>query len=76
MRYATAVVLKAQFQFFPCDVQGMTALHYAADRGFSDIVKLLVERGADTQALDSEGQTPLSLAELCEHDDIIAFLRC
>jgi ankyrin repeat protein len=53
----------------------MTALHYAADRGFLEVVKLLVEHGANKQAEDKEGQTPLDFAEACEHEEVIAYLR-
>jgi ankyrin repeat protein len=34
-------------------LKGLTALHYACDRGHLDIIKLLVEKGADVNALVS-----------------------
>ena len=40
-----------------------TALHGAAARGFNDVVKFLAERGADLQAKDANGRTPLDLAK-------------
>jgi ankyrin repeat protein len=39
-----------------------TALHVAAWRARHDTVKLLIERGASINALDSKGRTPLALA--------------
>ena len=49
------------------DEQGQTALHFASDRGSIDCIKLLVEKGANINAKDSDGigilQTALS-AEL------------
>ena len=49
------------------DEQGQTALHFATDRGSIDCIKLLVEKGANINAKDSDGigilQTALS-AEL------------
>src|SRR5262249_10996813 len=43
-------------------VPHQTALHGAAERGFNDFVKFLVQNGADLQAKDANGRTPLDLA--------------
>jgi ankyrin repeat protein len=40
-----------------------TALHGAAQRGFTPFVRFLVESGADLQAKDASGRTPLDLAK-------------
>ena len=40
-----------------------TALHGAAERGFTPFVKFLAENGADLQAKDANGRTPLDLAK-------------
>jgi uncharacterized protein len=42
---------------------GFTALHGAANKGANDIIKFLVEHGADLNAKDKEGRTPLNFAE-------------
>jgi ankyrin repeat protein len=47
--------------------KSMTPLHYAADRGQVDLVRLLLEHGADVTALDDDGQTAMDVAETCEH---------
>ena len=44
------------------DWWGLTALHWAADRGRADLVKLLLKKGADANAKDKDGKTPLDLA--------------
>jgi hypothetical protein len=44
-------------------VPHQTALHGAAEHGFNDFVKFLVENGADLQAKDADGRTPLDLAK-------------
>jgi ankyrin repeat protein len=44
------------------DEKGRTALHYAAHRGYLDIVKLLVEAGAEIDYEDQDGDTPLFFA--------------
>lgn len=41
---------------------GWTALHYCASFGFVGLVQPLIERGADINALDDEGRTPLRVA--------------
>jgi RNA polymerase sigma factor (sigma-70 family) len=41
---------------------GWTALHYAASFGLVELVELLIARGADIDALDDEGNTPLRVA--------------
>jgi ankyrin repeat protein/truncated hemoglobin YjbI len=38
---------------------GLTALHYAVRGGKLPLIKLLLERGADANALDEDGLTPL-----------------
>jgi hypothetical protein len=40
-----------------------TALHGAAERGYTSFVKFLVEHGADLQIKDAEGRTALDLAK-------------
>jgi hypothetical protein len=45
----------------------MTALHFAADRGCSDIADLLLQSGASVNALDGSGQTPLMYAVSCDN---------
>jgi ankyrin repeat protein len=44
-------------------VPHQTALHGAAERGFTAFVQFLAERGADLQAKDADGHTPLDLAK-------------
>lgn len=46
----------------PSAVPDQTALHGAAQRGFTEIVKFLAEHGADLQAKDASGRTALDLA--------------
>jgi len=46
----------------PFAVPHQTALHGAAERGFTAFVKFLAENGADLQAKDADGRTPLDLA--------------
>jgi ankyrin repeat protein len=43
-------------------VPDQTALHGAAERGFTEFVKFLAEHGADLQAKDASGRTALDLA--------------
>lgn len=55
--------------------QGLSPLHFAADRGFLDILKCLIEAGADIHSTDGDGQSALDYARMCEHEDIITYLE-
>ncbi|CAO3675771.1 unnamed protein product [Umbelopsis vinacea] len=56
------------------DEQGLTMLHYASDRGNMKVVELLVNRGADVNALTGDNETPLHYACLSERSDIAQYL--
>jgi ankyrin repeat protein len=47
----------------------LTLLHVAAEIGNSDIVEFLIERGADTNARDFNGFTPLIIACINRNED-------
>jgi hypothetical protein len=46
------------------DKRGDTALHVAAHNGARQMVELLLERGADMNAVDDDGYSPLGMASL------------
>jgi ankyrin repeat protein len=52
----------------------MTLLHWACDRGYLDIVQLLVKRKAKLDIQDSEGNTPLHFASMTGHREIYCYL--
>jgi hypothetical protein len=56
-------------------IRGRTPLHDAAARGRTEIVELLLKFKAPADAVDSEGATPLLLAEGHEHPEIAQLLR-
>ncbi len=43
-------------------MNGATPLHLATEKGYSGIVQVLIDHGADLLAQNAEGQTPLDLA--------------
>lgn len=55
------------------DDEGYSALQAAAENGYLDVVKLLVEKGANV-AYKGE-YTALQLAEMAEQDEIVAYLK-
>ncbi len=57
------------------DGNGGSALHWAVGAGHIDSVRLLLERGADPEAVDAFGQTPLMLAEKRGRRQIAILLR-
>jgi ankyrin repeat protein len=48
----------------------ITALHAAIIRNNNKFIRVLVERGADINAQDEEGNTPLILALLCNEEEV------
>lgn len=46
------------------DGMGFTPLHWAADRNFHEIAKLLLDAGAETDMPDQDGLTPLHYAAI------------
>lgn len=57
------------------DKAGKTALHYAAEKGLTDLAKALVTQGADLQRVDSQGNTASGLAEKAGHKELAKILR-
>ena len=53
----------------------MTPLLWAALCGQLDVVKCLVDKGADVNAMDKHGGTPLSVAVAIGKVDVIEFLK-
>lgn len=56
------------------DSEGRTPLHWAVDRGHTNIVELLLSKSADVNAKDNEGQTPLHYAAMCDREDVAEIL--
>ena len=52
---------------FKWSARGGTALHTAADYGSEAVVELLLEAKANPKAVNSYGNTPAWIAELCGH---------
>jgi uncharacterized protein len=56
------------------DVNGYTALNYAAANGHMSIVQLLVQHGADINAVNNRSRTPLFVASMHQHVDVVSCL--
>lgn len=57
------------------DYDRRTALHLAACEGCTEIVVLLLEKGADVNSVDRWGRTPLSDARSVNHEEICKILE-
>lgn len=69
-----AFLKKGGIQLDKRDVQGATPLHYASAKGSRDIVKLLLDAGADPSIPDNQSRTALHLACQIGNKDIIRLL--
>eukprot|EP00899_Mesostigma_viride_P006958 jgi/Mesvir1/16263/Mv08509-RA.1 len=56
------------------DAHGMTALHHAAEHGYTDVAGVLLTLSASCCLQDSEGRTPLLLATTNNHVDVARIL--
>lgn len=57
------------------DGNGLSAIHWAADRGHSHILEMLLMNGADVNQIDNDaGQTALHYAVSCGHYDCVKVL--
>lgn len=54
------------------DDEGYSALHAAAENGYLDVVKFLVEKGADVQ--HKTQYTALELAKMAGNNDVVTYL--
>ena len=53
------------------DQDGYTALHYSCSYGYVNIVRTLFEHKADVNTRTYSGNTPLKLAAICNHDNVV-----
>lgn len=53
---------------------GVSPLHMAVHNGYSKIVRLLLEHGADCNVRDADGLTPLAQATIKGYEDIVDVL--
>jgi acyl-CoA-binding protein len=56
------------------DIDDMTPLHWASDRGNIETVKMLVAAGADINATDLCQNTPLHIAAMSGQKEVVRFL--
>ena len=58
------------------DAMGNTPLHIAARRGLLPVVRWLVEdRGAMITPLNHKNYTPIDMAFVCGHEDVVWYLH-
>jgi ankyrin repeat protein len=55
-------IFQMAFDYAYLPPSGRTALHGAAQKGWNDMVRLLVENGAEVQPVDTSGRTPRNMA--------------
>ncbi|XP_030751626.1 ankyrin repeat domain-containing protein 27-like [Sitophilus oryzae] len=65
------LLLSLEFNINFKDYCGKTALHYAAQLGFQDVLMLLINFGADVNIADNDKNTPLHLASDRGHENCV-----
>lgn len=56
------------------DEEGMHPIHWAADRGYLEILDHLIKSGANVNSRDQYGQTALHYVVSCDHVDAVKYL--
>lgn len=56
------------------DSEGLGLIHWAADRGCLDVIKILITLGCDISLKDESGQTALHYAASCGHKECVELL--
>lgn len=59
LRMAKIIIQSDKFDTDLRDKHGKSSLHWAAERGRFIVIKYLIERGADVNAVSNDGKTPL-----------------
>ncbi len=69
------VLLESNSLINKSDKQGWTALHWAIDRDHSDIVQLLIDKGAQTDIRSYRGELAISRAKSIRVKDIVKHIK-
>ncbi len=74
-RAAVATLIQVKGGINGTGEQGWTALSFAAGKGDLELVRLLVEKGADVFHVGRDQRTPYKIALAAAHADVARFLR-
>ena len=69
------VLLESNSLINHSDKQGWTALHWAIDRDHSDVVQLLIDKGARTDVYSHRGELAISRAKSIRVKDIVKRIK-
>lgn len=70
----TAFLKKDGINVNAVDETGQAPIHYACQRGYRDIVKMLLDKGADANVISNTSVTPLHMAARSGNKEIVGML--
>ncbi len=70
-----SLILRSDLDLNARNQHGQNALHIAAITGATDIAAALLNRGIDAKVVDSDGNTPLAIAERKAHAQLVQLLK-
>ncbi|WP_375327113.1 ankyrin repeat domain-containing protein [Candidatus Tisiphia endosymbiont of Nemotelus uliginosus] len=68
------LVLEQKCDVTKLDVQGNSALHIAAQKSSVEVIKFLIDQGADPHAANNKAQTPLHIAASAGNNPVVQYL--
>ena len=71
---AAGILIRSGYRLHLKDINGFSALHFAASQGDAEICQMLLDGGAQLDEYNNDGDSPLTLAARGGHTDVVLCL--